>query len=192
LKALFQRTQQVGGYHGIPMAAKSNTGNTIDKVETTSDTLSGRGGLSLFIRYLSRIQIYLFLERLYGSIRKNAKGQLVAEMYKQVFCFLVDGTSLEAGCWVRRQYRDGARDPAVFPAVKRFFNACSYYRIWLFRALLKQLFLWRLQLQKPEVIEQGLDTMVMDNDAARKRQGIWISSSQILPNHSFFTQIDCS
>ena len=49
--------------------------------------------MSLFVRYLSRIQIYLFLERLYGSIRKNAKGQPVAEMFKQVFCFLVDGTS---------------------------------------------------------------------------------------------------
>lgn len=75
------------------MAAQSNTGHTIDKVETTSETLSGRGGLSLFALYLSRIQIYLFLERLFGAIRKNAKGQPEAEMFKQVFCFLVEGFS---------------------------------------------------------------------------------------------------
>ena len=57
-------------------------------------------------------------------------------------------------------------------AVKRFFGAFSWYRIWLFRSLLKQLFRWRLQIQKPKVIVLGLDTMVMDNDEAQKRHGV--------------------
>ena len=177
---MLKRTQRVGGYHCIPMADKSNTGNTIDKVETTSDTLSGRGGLSLFIRYLSMIQIYLSLERLFGSIRKNAKGQPVAEMFKQVFCFLVDGTSrhlvyfdtLKQDAGYAATIETAPENLLSSHAVKRFFNAFSWYRIWLFRALLKQLFLWRLQLHKPEVIELGLDTMVMDNDEAQKRHGV--------------------
>jgi hypothetical protein len=33
------------------------------------------------------------LERLFGSRRKSAKGQPVSEIFKQVFCFLVDGSS---------------------------------------------------------------------------------------------------
>jgi hypothetical protein len=33
------------------------------------------------------------LEHLFGSIRKSAKGQPVSEIFKQVFGFLLDGTS---------------------------------------------------------------------------------------------------
>ena len=57
-------------------------------------------------------------------------------------------------------------------AVKRFLGAFSWYRIWLFRSLLKQLFRWRLQIRKPKVVVLGMDTMVMDNDEARKRHGV--------------------
>jgi hypothetical protein len=33
------------------------------------------------------------LDRLFGSTRKSAKGQPVAEIFKEMFCFLVDGAS---------------------------------------------------------------------------------------------------
>ena len=32
--------------------------------------------------------------------------------------------------------------------------------------------MWRLQIEKPELIKLGVDTMVLDNDAARKREGV--------------------
>ncbi|MDD3581857.1 MAG: hypothetical protein PHW74_12655 [Desulfobacca sp.] len=38
--------------------------------------------------------------------------------------------------------------------------------------MLQQLFLWRLRLHQPQVIELGWDTMVMDNDEAQKRHGV--------------------
>jgi hypothetical protein len=44
--------------------------------------------------------------------------------------------------------------------------------VWVFRKLLKQLFLWRLRLKKPLTIILGLDSMVMDNDEAVKRHGV--------------------
>ena len=34
------------------------------------------------------------------------------------------------------------------------------------------MFIWRLRLEKPEVIELTIDTMVMDNDEAQKRNGV--------------------
>lgn len=68
METLLQPTPRVGGYQNNTMADKWNTSNTINRVETTSETLSGRGGLSLFIRYLKRIQVYLSLARLFGSI----------------------------------------------------------------------------------------------------------------------------
>jgi len=56
--------------------------------------------------------------------------------------------------------------------VKRFFRSISEVRVLLFRKVLHHLFLWRLQIEKPELIKLGVDTMVLDNDAARKREGV--------------------
>lgn len=38
--------------------------------------------------------------------------------------------------------------------------------------MLHILFLWRLRIGKPKVIKLGIDTMVMDNDEAEKREGV--------------------
>jgi len=162
------------------MADRNERSNVIDGVEATSDTLTSRGGLSLFVRYLRNIAIFPVLERLFGSMRKSAKGRPVSEIFKQVFCFLVDGTSRHLVYFDDLKKDDGyAAGIETAPeqmlsshAVKRFFGAFSWYRIWLFRYLLKQLFRWRLQILKPEVILLGLDTMVMDNDEAQKRHGV--------------------
>ena len=162
------------------MAGRNEKGNVIDRVEATSDTLTSRGGLTLFVRYLRNIAISPVLERLFGSIRKNAKGQPVSEIFKQVFCFLLDGTSRHLVYFDALKKDEGyaaaietAPDQMLSShAVKRFFGAFSWFRIWLFRSLLKQLFLWRLQIQKPKVVVLGMDTMVMDNDEARKRHGV--------------------
>ena len=57
----------------------------ISGVEKTSDTLTSRGGLSFFITYLRAMGIYPLLEPCFGALRKSAKGQPVAEVFKQVF-----------------------------------------------------------------------------------------------------------
>ena len=56
--------------------------------------------------------------------------------------------------------------------IKRFFNVFSWPRIWLFRRLLQGLFIWRINVTKPDVIELHIDTMVMDNDEAEVRYGV--------------------
>jgi len=162
------------------MADRNEHSHVIDRVEATSDTLTSRGGLTFFVRYLRNIAIYPVLERLFGSIRKSAKGQPVSEVFKQVFCFLVDGTSRHLVYFDALKEDEGyAAAIETAPgkmlsshAVKRFLNAFSWYRIWLFRTLLQHLFLWRLKIQKPKVIVLGMDTMVMDNDEAQKRHGV--------------------
>ena len=65
-------------------------------------------------------------------------------------------------------------------AVKRFFQAFSWPRIFLFRRLLLQLFLWRLRLAKPKVIILGLDAMIMANDDAPKRHGVKPTYKKVL------------
>lgn len=160
------------------LSAKSKA--IIDRVEITSDNMTGRGGLSLFVRYLRTIDIFPQLEIFFGSMRRSRKGQPVSEIFKQLFCFFMDGTSrhlVHFDSLAKDTGYAGATetDPVRMlssHSVKRFFRSFWWQRIYLFRHLLQRLFLWRLRLQAPKVVVLGLDTMVMDNDEARVRHGV--------------------
>jgi hypothetical protein len=65
----------------------------ITKVEVTGDTLTGRGGLALFVRYLSSINIYALLLEQFSGIRRSMKGEPIWNIFKQIFCYFYDGTS---------------------------------------------------------------------------------------------------
>ncbi len=151
----------------------------IDRVEVTTDNLTGRGGILLFSRYLSGVDLYARLEELFGSIRKSSKGLPVSVLFKQVFCYFVEGTSrhlvhfdaLRAEAGYAGAIETKAEKMASSHMVKRFFKSFSLPLIWRFRRLLQELFTWRLNMIKPEVVVLGIDTMVMDNDAAALRHG---------------------
>ncbi len=70
-----------------------STGNRINKVEVTGDTLTGRGGMTLFARYMETVGIYAMLLNAFGYIRKSKKGVEVGNIFKQVLCFFYDRTS---------------------------------------------------------------------------------------------------
>ena len=65
----------------------------ISGVKMTSERLTSRAGLALFVAYLHQIQIFPVLDRFFGSIRKSKKGVTVNEIFKQVLCLMTDGTS---------------------------------------------------------------------------------------------------
>jgi hypothetical protein len=65
----------------------------IRRIETTSDRLTSRAGLALFVTYLHGIEIFNWFDRWFGAIRKNRKGLAITELFKQMLCFFVDGTS---------------------------------------------------------------------------------------------------
>jgi hypothetical protein len=163
------------------LSGKAPTSATasISRVEITEDTLTGRGGLALFSRYIRNLGVFPHIERLFGPLRKSGKGQSVSELFHQLLCFLVDGTNRHLTHFDKLKTDEGyARgietDPeemASSHAIKRFFGAFEWGRIWLFRRFLLQLFRWRLEQEKPEVVVLGLDTMVMDNDEAQAREG---------------------
>ena len=157
-------------------------GNTVDRhstatiqgIEKTSDTLTGRAGLALFSRYLAGIGIFSALQRLFGSLRKNGKGQPVVEIFKQVFCFFLDGSSRHLVYFDALKKDEGyagaieTQPEALVSshAVKRFFGSFRRWRIWLFRRLLQQLFLWRLRIRQPLVIHAQEDDQRLADAAA--------------------------
>ena len=152
----------------------------ISRIEKTGERLTGRAGLSLFIAYMHGIGIFPILDHYFGSLRKSKKGVAVFELFKQVLCFMVDGTSRHVAYFDQLAKDTGyagsietdEKKMASSHRIKRFFKAFAWTRIFLFRRLLQTLFIWRLKIKQPDVIELGLDTMVMDNDDANCRHGV--------------------
>jgi len=152
----------------------------IAAIEQTSDRLTGRAGLALFVAYLHQIQLFPLIDKLFGSLRKNKKGIDVFELFKQVLCFMADGTSRHLSYFDQLAMDGGyagsietdIKDMASSHRIKRFFNSFSGVRTFLFRRLLQSLFIWRLRIKQPKVIDLGIDTMVMDNDDAECRHGV--------------------
>ena len=162
----------------------SNTDNNdnaiINDVEVTGDNLTSRAGLSLFVRYLRGIVLLPYLEEIFSKIRKSNKGQGITDVFKQLFCFFMDGTSRHLVYFDTLKEDEGyagsietkPEDMLSSHAVKRFFGAMLLPWGFMFRKVLRKLFLWRLQIVKPMMIIVGLDTMVMNNDEAQKRDGV--------------------
>jgi hypothetical protein len=152
----------------------------ISKVEPTEDTLTGRGGLALFCRYLESVQIYRLLTESFGNLRASRKGLPIWNIFKQVFCFFLDGTSrhlvrfdqIKSDAGYAAAIEETPDQMASSHTIKRFFKSFSSILDGPFREILRRLFIWRLLIEKPSVIELTIDTMVMDNDEALVRHGV--------------------
>ncbi len=79
-------------------------------IEVTDDQLTSRAGLSAFVRYLDSINVLSSFEKLFRMIRKNKKSQPLTCIFKQIICFLADGTSSHIS------YFDDLRDDMEYAA----------------------------------------------------------------------------
>jgi hypothetical protein len=157
----------------------TNPSYRIKSVEITTDTLTSRGGMSLLVKYLQAIAIVPLLLEKFGGLKKSRKGVTLKNLFFQGLCFFLEGTSRHLTHF--DQLREDAGYAAVLEvpedqmasshAMKRFFGMFGVFAAEAFRWVLKQLFVWRLQLNQPRVVQLTLDTMVMDNDEALKREG---------------------
>jgi hypothetical protein len=147
---------------------------------TTGDKLTGRAGLSFFLRYLDNIGINPLISKFFGSLRRSSKGVKVVSIFKQVLSFFVDGSSRHLTYFDQLKEDEGyaaslESDVAQLcssHSIKRFFKGFSFLRTRLFRRLYQRIFLWRLRIEKPEVLVLDIDTVVLDNDDAKKRWGV--------------------
>lgn len=153
---------------------------TFDKIQTTTDTLTSRGGLALFSRFLDRINIHPRLETLFGSVRKHDKGISVTEAFHQALCYFMDGTCLSLKQFDRLAEEEGyARTIESNPGqmasshqMKRFWGNFSFRNNHQFRRVLQDLFLWQINQTRPDLLRLDLDTMILDNNHAENREGV--------------------
>ena len=72
---------------------RDTTNPRISKVGITDENLTGRGGLALFARYLERVGVLGILAGKFAFVRLSKKGLPLVDLFKQVLCFFLDGTS---------------------------------------------------------------------------------------------------
>jgi len=152
----------------------------ITKIGITSNKISGRGGLPLFLRYVEKIGFYrLIAGGVSSQISGNKKGLQLQQFVKQIIAFFIDGTNMAISSFDQSKKDEGyagmleckTDQMASSHQIKRFFGKLACVTDLVFNKILNELFIWRLHISKPKIIELGIDTMVLDNDSAVKREG---------------------
>src|SRR5438874_6083145 len=88
----------------------------IHKLEVNDDTLTSRGGLAFFVKYLEAIGIVGLLLHKFTGIKKSIKGVSVRNLFLQVLYFFFDGTSRHLTYFDELQPEEGYRAVVEMPA----------------------------------------------------------------------------
>ncbi len=160
------------------MRCKS-TGYHVSEIDITDNIISGRGGILFILRYLEKCKIFNLLASTIGIIG-NGKSKPVLIMLRQIIAKMIDGTSSSIVEFDRLKQDEGyaavlelsQEDMVSSHMVKRFFAKFRGMKHRIYRKVLHRLFVWRLWIEKPSLIVLDLDTMLMDNDDAKKREGV--------------------
>ncbi len=158
---------------------KNRNFSEISKLETTTETLTARAGLVFFSQFLTHSKILSCILNILPWVKSNKKGFKQSDFIKQMLCFFMDGSSRALSYFDELKQDEGYAASIETPqsrmlsshAVKRFCHVFALLGEGLFRRILRELFIWRLKIEQPEIIEMTVDTMGMDNDEALKREG---------------------
>ena len=152
----------------------------ITKLGVTNDKISARGGISLYLRYIQSIKLFGLMSATFTSfIVKNSKGLQLQQFLKQILAYFIDGTDMSISGFDRKKNDNGYAallenqkcDMASSHQIKRFFIKFIFIKDGIYNKILHELFIWRLLIENPKIIILGIDTMVMDNDDSKKREG---------------------
>lgn len=151
----------------------------ITKIEVTTDKINGRGGLFLFMRYVENIGFFMLFEKYFAFIKGSCKGLSCLGFIKQLVAWFIDGTETSMQSFDRRK-RDQSyaallenrpNEMATSHQIKRMFRKFIFVGQMVFRSMLLEMFMWRLDVEQPEIIILFGDSVVFDNDDADKREG---------------------
>lgn len=161
---------------------KHRSSAKINTIETTNDTISGRGGLALFMRYVQQTNFYVLIELHLSELKMSKKGLPLFQLVKQMIAFFIDRTftaisgfdQLKQDGGYAAVLENSVDEMASSHQIKRFFRKLMLNKISnnVYRKILHELFIWRLKIEAPSIIILGADTMVLNNDDALKREGV--------------------
>ena len=152
----------------------------INKINATDEKISSRGGLSLFLRYVENIKLYELINSVVIlKIIFSNKGLNLQQFLKQMFAYFIDGTDMSISGFDKKKTDKGyasvlentENEMASSHQIKRMFIKFIIIPNALYNKILHELFIWRLKIEAPKIIQLGIDTMVMDNDQSKKKEG---------------------
>lgn len=109
----------------------------------------------------------------------GGKGLSLQQFLKQIFAYFMDGTDMSISSFDKKKTDKGyasvlentETDMASSHQIKRVFMKLSIIPNNLYSKVLHELFIWRLKIESPKIIVLGIDTMVLDNDDSKKKEG---------------------
>lgn len=153
----------------------------ISKLDFTEEKLSSRSGLFFIMEYLENLGLLTRFVEKFHYLKKSNKGLCIKDYFKQLFGFFFDGTNLnltyfdelkndESYCEL---LKTKPSDMASSHSIKRITNKFQGTKreVGIFRDVLTDIFIQNLLLEKPEVVELGIDTMVLNNDDSKLKEG---------------------
>jgi hypothetical protein len=170
---------------------RKNNENEIQKIGITEDSLTNRGGLAFILKYLKNIKVFPLISEVFQGIRKSRKGKDIENIISQLMMFFIDGSKftmtrfdeLAKDIGYRKTIECSKSDMCSSHVIKRFFSAVKRTMFKELQKILFKIFIWRLMLEKPEIIILGLDTMVLNNDDAKKRMGVNYTYKKVCGYH---------
>lgn len=152
----------------------------VNKIEITDATMSNRGGLLFYLRYLENVQLFALIEKVLKQFRLSSKGKPISFIVRQILAYCIDGSMKAISGFDTLREDDGYAATLEVEkehlcsshAIKRFFKKFTLQKSFLLRNILNTLYVWRLSIEQPTVIQLDVDTMVLDNDDAMKREGV--------------------
>lgn len=152
----------------------------ITKINVTDEKISSRGGLAIFLKYVENIKIYsLLCGILLLKLVIGAKGLGLQQFLKQMFAYFIDGTDMSISSFDSKKTDKGyaailentEADMASSHQIKRMIRKFNCIPDSLYNKILHTLFLWRLKKENPAQIVIGADTMVLDNNYSKMKEG---------------------
>lgn len=158
---------------------KQSNSNKITKLEVTPDVLSDHGGLFFILQYIENSGLFDVVRKHLKTLPFNRKTIGLVAIFRQVIAYFIDGRSkamtgfdtLKKECGYAEILEVPEKELVSSHIVKRFFRKFDFSKSLLLRRVLNALFIWRLKMMQPSVIIIDIDTMVLDNDFAKKRSG---------------------
>ena len=169
----------------------SSDNSRINKIGSTTDLITGRAGLAPFCRYLESTGLINRLNAEYSSIKRSSKGLQVDDFFKQMMAWLMDGTSRHISYFNDLKIDEGYAatietkidNMASSHAIGRMCEKFTKFHEVGFRDILLDYCIERMKLEKPKTLEFSVDSMVMDNDEANKRQGVHCTYKKVKGYH---------
>jgi DDE family transposase len=160
---------------------KSQRNVMINCIESTTECMTGRAGMPFIMKYIEHTDVLSRLDFKFQHMKDSTKGLSVHSFFKQTIAYMIEGSKLNLVA-----FNELKNDPsyaallettpeelASTDQIKRMFGKfCNESRHTdIFRDTLSDIFISHLCDEQPPVVILGVDTMVMDNDQAKMREG---------------------